>query len=106
MLAMLNPGHDLLLCRAVAGKLVGDHDAGRPHLLLQQLAQQPLGSLLVAATLDQDIEHDAGLVHGSPQPVLYSGNFEYDLIEMPFVANPGKATTDLIGELLAEFARP
>src|SRR6202035_488811 len=25
---------------------------------------------------------------------------------MPFVANPGKATTDLIGELLAEFARP
>jgi hypothetical protein len=25
---------------------------------------------------------------------------------MPFVANPGKATTDLISELLAEFARP
>jgi hypothetical protein len=25
---------------------------------------------------------------------------------MPFVVNSGKATTDLIGELLAEFARP
>jgi hypothetical protein len=25
---------------------------------------------------------------------------------MPFVANPGKATTDLAGETLAEFARP
>ena len=30
----------------------------------------------------------------------------YDLIQMPLVANPRKATTDLIGELLAEFARP
>src|SRR3984893_13355006 len=26
--------------------------------------------------------------------------------QMPLVANPRKATTDLIGELLAEFARP
>jgi hypothetical protein len=106
VLAMLNAGHDLPLCRTIAGKLVGDHDAGRPHLLLQQLPEQPLGSLLVASALDQNVEHDAGLVHGSPQPMLRPGNFEYDLIEMPFVANPRKATTDPVGELLAEFARP
>ena len=62
MLAMLDAGHDLPLCRAVAGKLVGDHDTGRPHLLLQQLAQQPLGRLLVASALDQNIKHDTGLV--------------------------------------------
>jgi len=31
----------------------GDHHAGRSHLLLQQLAQQPLGRLLVASALDQ-----------------------------------------------------
>ena len=40
VLAMLNAGHDLPLGRAVAGKLVGDHDTGRPHLPLQQLANQ------------------------------------------------------------------
>jgi hypothetical protein len=34
VLAMLNAGHDLPLRRAVAGKLVGDHDTGRSHLLL------------------------------------------------------------------------
>src|SRR4029077_14840119 len=62
--------------------------------------------LLVAAVLDQDIEHDAGLVDRSPQPMLHPGNLEHDLIQMPLVANPRKATTDLIGELLAEFARP
>jgi hypothetical protein len=62
--------------------------------------------LLVAAALDQDIEHDAGLVHRSPQPMLHPGDLEHDLIQMPLVAKPGKATTDLVGELLAEFARP
>src|SRR6267143_3221336 len=34
---MLNAGHDLAFGRAIAGQLVGDHDAGRSHLPLQQL---------------------------------------------------------------------
>src|SRR5262249_18855435 len=83
VLAMLNGGHDLSLRRAVAGELIGDHDAGWPHLSLQQLAQQPLGRARVAAALDQNIEYDAGLVDGSPQPMLYPGDFEHDLIKMP-----------------------
>src|SRR5438067_9935316 len=28
---MLNAGHDLPFRRPIAGQLVGDHDAGRPH---------------------------------------------------------------------------
>jgi hypothetical protein len=36
--------------------------------------------LLVAAALDQDVEHDASLVDGSPKPMLYPGNFEHDLV--------------------------
>src|SRR5215469_8930522 len=71
LVAMLNGRPELSLRRAVAGELIGDHDTGWPHLPLQQLAQQPLGGALVAAALDQDVEHDPGLVHGSPQPVLY-----------------------------------
>jgi len=62
---MLNPGHHLPLSRAVAGELVRDHDARRPHPLLQQLAQQLLSGLLVAAPLHQDVEHHSGLVHSS-----------------------------------------
>jgi hypothetical protein len=38
--------------------------------------------------------------------MLHPDNFERDLIKMPFVANPGKAATDLIGEPLAGFACP
>jgi hypothetical protein len=43
------------------------------------------------------------LVHCSPQPVLHTGDFERDLIQMPFVANPREATSYLVGELLAVF---
>ena len=60
--------------------LFAAHDARRPHLLLQQLSEQPLGSLLVASALDQNIENDAGLVHGSPQPLLHPGDLERHLI--------------------------
>jgi hypothetical protein len=38
--------------------------------------------------------------------MLHPGDLEYDLIQMPLVVSPRKATTDLIGELLAEFTRP
>jgi hypothetical protein len=55
--------------------------------------------------LDQDVEHEAGLVHGSPQPVLYPGDFEYDLIQVPFVAASRQTAMDLVGEMLAEFER-
>jgi hypothetical protein len=70
------------------------------------LRNSRLAACLFRRRLDQDVEDDAGLVRGSPQPMLHPGNLERDLIEMPFVANPGKAATDLIGEPLAELARP
>ena len=84
VLAMLNAGHDVPLRGAVAGELISDHDAWRSHLLLQQLAQQPLGRLLVASALD--VEHDTGLVHRSPQPVLHAGNLgrpRRTIVELP-----------------------
>ena len=67
VLAMLNAGHDVPLRRAVAGERISDHDTWRWHLLLQQLAQHPLGSWRVASALGQDIEHDTGLVHRPPR---------------------------------------
>ena len=100
------PGIDLAFGRAIAGQLVGDHDAGRSHLPLQQLAQQPLGCSLVAPALHQNVKHHAGLIHRPPQPVLHTGDLEHDLIEMPFVARPRQAATDLMGESLTKFACP
>ena len=62
----------------VRAQLVGDQQSRSEALLLQQFAQQPLGRLLVASALDQNIEHDPGLVHGAPQPVLHTGDVQHE----------------------------
>ena len=83
VLPMLDARHDLPLCRTVAGKLVGDHDAWRPALPLQQLAKQTLGGPFVPPALDQHVEDDAVLVDRAPQPVLLAGDFDGDLVQVP-----------------------
>src|SRR4051812_13310481 len=80
---MLDAWHDLPLCRTVARQLVGDHDARRPALPLQQLAQQALGGALITPALDQHVEYDAVLVDRAPQPVLCTGDLYRNLIQMP-----------------------
>src|SRR4051812_45312853 len=87
--AVLDTGHHLPLGRSVARELVGDHDARRPALPLQQLAQQALGGALITPALDQHVEYDAVLVHRAPQPVLLAGDLQYDLIQVPLVSGTG-----------------
>ena len=89
VLAVLDTGHHLPLRGAVAGELVSNHDAGRPALPLQQLAQQALRRTLVAPALDQHVEHHPGLIHRAPEPVLYPGDLDSDLIEVPLVPGAG-----------------
>src|SRR3712207_3381428 len=81
--AMLDTGHQLLLRGAITTELVGYHDAGRPALPLQQLAQQALGGALVAPALDQHVEHHPVLIHGAPEPVLRPGDLDRHLIQVP-----------------------
>src|SRR4051794_20872244 len=89
VLPVLNAWHNLLPRRSIAGKLVGDHDARRSALPLQQLAQQPLGGALITPALDQHVEYDAVLVHCAPQPVLLAGDFEGDLVQVPLISGTG-----------------
>src|ERR1700745_2651198 len=105
---MLKDGHDLPLRSVVGGKLVGVMTRGGRICFFSSLRSSCLAACLSRRrwALDQNVEDDAGLVHGSPQTMLHPGNFARDLMKMPFVANPGKAATDLIGEPLAEFACP
>jgi hypothetical protein len=82
------PWHDLLPGRPVRFLLVGDHNSRCSALHFRELAQQPLGRLLVAPALDQNIEHDAVPIHGAPKVMLPAGNLENDLIHMSRVARP------------------
>jgi len=98
VLPMLDPGHDLPLGSGVALKLVGDEHTRGSTLLLEELAEQPFGGLLVAPALDENIENEAVLVDGAPEPMLLPGQADDHLIEVPFVATARRSPTDPVGE--------
>jgi hypothetical protein len=75
-------------------------------LPLQQLAKQAFGSLRVASAPHQNVEHHPGLIHRAPEPVFHPGDFDDDLIQVPFLACARQPTTDLVGERLAELQGP
>jgi hypothetical protein len=102
VLPMLDPGHDLPLGSGVALQLVGDEHARGSTLLLEELAEQAFGGILVAPALDENIKSEAVLVDGAPEPMLLAGEADDDLIEVPFVATARRSLTDPVGEYLPE----
>jgi hypothetical protein len=83
-----DPGHQLLLRRGIARQLIGDHHARCPALALEELARQALGGPLVAPSLHQDVQHEAGLVNDPPRPVRLAGGLDLALIQAPLVIGP------------------
>ena len=102
MLAVFDIMNALALGSRVAAQLIGDQHTMRLSLLLQQLAQQALGSLLVAPALDKDIENKALLINGALKPVLDAGDSHDELIKVPLVAVARHAPAEALGELSAE----
>jgi hypothetical protein len=103
---MLDPGHDLPLGSGVALQLVGDEHTRGSSLLLEELAEQTLGGLLVAPALDENIQNETVLFDGTPEPMLFPSEADDDLIEVPFVAMARRSRTDAAGEFPAEFEGP
>ena len=106
VLAVLDARHDLLFGRAVGAQLIRDHDPRSSALPLQQLAEQAFGCLLVAPALNQNVHHDAVLIHSAPQIMLRAGDLEDAFIHMPLVVGPGQPPADDVGELLAKLEGP
>jgi hypothetical protein len=71
-LAMLHPGQDLALCRAVALQLVCNDDAGNIREALEELAEKLLRGVLIAAALHQNIEDIVILIHRAPQVMAFA----------------------------------
>jgi hypothetical protein len=106
VLTVLDAGHDLSLGGRVASQLIGDQHTRRAALLLKQLAEQAFGGLLIAPALDEDIENEAFLIDGAPEPVLLAGDGDDDLIEVPLVAAARGSPTDAVGKFPSEFQAP
>jgi hypothetical protein len=55
-------------------------------------AQQAFGGLLIAQALDEDIENEAFLIDGAPEPVLFAGDGDDNLIKPDFYSSVTQLT--------------
>ncbi len=62
--------------------------------------------MLITSRLDQDVEHHAVLVDGSPQPVATTTDADRHFVEMPFVARSRSATPQLQSKCGSELGAP
>ena len=82
---MFNGWQDLTLGGAIGSKFVGHDDPGHIAQALQQLANEALGCLRVAAALDQYVEHVSVLINRSPEVVQFASDADKHLVQKPFV---------------------
>ena len=73
---------------------------------LQQLPKEAFGSVLIPAFLEQDIQHLAILIDGTPQLVALSINRDKHFVKIPRVTQPHLAVTQLRGEGRPKFQTP
>lgn len=87
-LSVFDVWKDPPLRHAVASQLVG-HDHAR-HILkaFQQTSEETHRGFGVPPWLNEDVENDAVLVHGSPKKMLHAVDPDEHLVEVPFVPRP------------------
>ena len=92
--------------RAVGSELVG-HDGGwSDALLLQEFSHQLERRLAVSPWLNEDVEHDAVLIDGTPQIMLHSLDPDEHLIDVPLVPGSWSAAAKAFCEGLAKLLAP
>jgi hypothetical protein len=72
----------------------------------QQPPEEARGSIGITPALNKDVEHNAVLIHGTPEIVLHALDPDEYLVEVPLVPWPRSTTTEAIGKALAELPAP
>ena len=104
--SMLDIGQQTSLRHAIASQLVGDDHSRHVLQALQQTLEEPLGGFPITPLLDQSIENDTILIHGTPQIMLNGLDPDEYLVEVPLVAWPGTPAPGAISKALAKFLAP
>ena len=105
-LSMLDTGQQASLCHTIASQLIGDDHSRHKLQALQQTLEEPLGGFPITPLLDQNIEHDTILIHGTPQIMLNTLDPDEHLVEVPLVPGPRPAAAQAVGKALTEFPAP
>jgi hypothetical protein len=103
---MSDLGQELALCHAVALQPISDQPAWLVLEACEQALEEPLGCTPVPPILNEDVQHHAVLVHGSPEIVEHAIDAQKHLMEVPGVARLRPAPSQLSGERRAELLAP
>jgi hypothetical protein len=106
MLPMLHTGEDLPFGRAIARQFIRDDHLGDIRQAFEELPEELLGRVLVAAPLYEDIKQAAVLIDGAPQILPLARNREEDLIQVPRVPRSGAAPAKPMGVGLSKLPAP
>ena len=105
-MSVLDAAKQLTLSDAMAPQLLG-HDHPRYILqTLQKLFEEALQGVGIATGLNEDVEHNALLIDGTPEIVLHASDSDEDLVHVPLVPWPRPATAQAVSETRAEFLAP
>ena len=90
----------------IAPEFVGDQSPRGLALALQHFAKESLGSSLVPAFSDQDVQNIAIRIHCSPEVKLLTLNLHEDFINMPSVAQSAPLASNRAGVFRSELETP
>jgi hypothetical protein len=91
VLAMFDAKTHLRSRGSVRPELVRHHDARRCDGGFQELPQEPLRRAAVSAALDQDVENDAVLIDGAPEPMVLAGDRDENLASRAGESHPTRS---------------
>ena len=80
VLPMFDRQTHLLTSRAIACKLIGDHDAWRKAQALQKLLEETCGRFRVALALDKNVEDIAILIDSRAKIMRLAADFDENLV--------------------------
>ena len=101
---MFDLGKAFAVCDAVASQLVG-HDRTR-HILnaLQQSSEESFGGFGIPPRLNEDVEHDAVLIHGTPKIMLHALDPDEHLIKVPLIPRLWPTAAKALAKLSPNFS--
>jgi hypothetical protein len=105
-LSVLHAEKQLTLSDAIAPHLVGHN---HPRYILQtpqKLLEEALRGVGIVPGLNEDVEHNAILIDGTPEIALHASDSDEDLVHVPLVPWPRPAAAQAVSETRAEFLAP
>jgi hypothetical protein len=105
-LTVLYAREQLALRRAIAFEFSGDDHAWHVEQAFEELAEGPLGGVLIASALHENVEDVVVLLDSAPQGMPLTTDGQEDLVHVPLVARLRTPLSQPSGVALPQLATP